>query len=106
MKINSLNVVTPLQLEKVDPQLVAAAKGMEANFLRQMVRTMRSSVPENEETQNNQALQLFRGMLDDHYAEAAAENNGIGIAELIIRHLTGQNPITVQSESLGKTEKN
>lgn len=88
-------MVPALDLRRVDPKLVEAAQGMEANFLKQMLRQMRESVPENEETRSNQAIQLFRGMLDDHYAEETAKVQGIGISEMIVRYLTQQDTVAM-----------
>lgn len=82
--------VVPLDYSRLDKRLVNAARGMEANFMKQMVRTMRNSVQESPETKNNKGLQLFRGMLDDKYADTAANQGGVGIADLIIRHLLEQ----------------
>ena len=100
MKSVSPTGLPQLHMDRVDPRLREAAEGMEANFMKQMVRAMRASVDENEETKNNQAIQLFRGMLDDHYAEQAARQasgGGIGIAEMIVRYLTQQNSVPLES---------
>lgn len=80
--------VPALDMKKVDPRLVEAAQGMEANFLKQMVKVMRDSVPS--EDSDNRAIQLFQGMLDESYAEQTAKSQGIGLAEMIIRHMTQQ----------------
>lgn len=92
--------IRPIDYDRLDPQLVKAARGMEANFLKQMVRSMRNSVPESEESKNNKGLQLFRGMLDDTYAESAAGQGGIGIADLIIRHLLDQSNVAVPEQAV------
>lgn len=90
MRIESQRMVVPqLDLKKIDPALVEAAQGMEANFLKQMIKVMRDSVPAGEDA-DNRAIQLFQGMLDESYADRTARTQGIGIAEMIIRHLTQQ----------------
>ncbi len=81
-----LPTVDPNSLSKESP-LWQAAQGLEANFLKEMVRNMRKTVQESPESQNNRGLQIFRGMLDDHYAETAAKTQGIGLAELIVRQV-------------------
>jgi flagellar protein FlgJ len=63
-----------------------AAEGMEANFLKEMLRNMRKTVPEPD-MENNKGYQVFRGMLDDHYADMAAKTQGIGLAELIVKQV-------------------
>jgi len=70
-----------------DSPLWQAAEGMEANFLKEMLRNMRKTVQEGPEMKNNQGFQIFRGMLDDHYAETAAKTQGIGLAEIIVNQV-------------------
>jgi Rod binding domain-containing protein len=48
---------------------------------------MRKTVPENPDLANSKGYQVFRGMLDDHYAEAAAKTKGIGLAEIIVKQV-------------------
>lgn len=75
---------TPIDRES---PLWQAAEGMEANFLKEMLRNMRKTVQEGPEMKNNQGFQIFRGMLDDHYAETAARTQGIGLAEIIVNQV-------------------
>ena len=72
--------------ERSDP-LREAAEGMEAQFLKEMMRNMRKTVQESPEAKANHGLQVFRGMLDDQYAEKAAKNQGVGLSELIVRQV-------------------
>lgn len=76
--------VAPIDRES---PLWQAAEGMEANFLKEMLRNMRKTVQEGPEMQNNRGFQIFRGMLDDHYAETAARTQGIGLAEIIVKQV-------------------
>lgn len=88
-----MKVERPAHLPSPDPAadrnspLWQAAEGMEANFLKEMLRNMRKTVQESPEMQNNRGYQIFRGMLDDQYAETAAKTQGIGLAELIVRQV-------------------
>ena len=105
-EIKNIPVQLPIDLSRVDPRLIKAAKGFEAHFMKQMVRAMRSTVQESEATRNNKELQLFRGMLDDHYVESVTNVDGIGIAQIIIRHLlerTNSLPTTRTSGNSHKT---
>lgn len=82
----------PIQIQKdlnldKNSELYKAAKGMEANFMKEMLKNMRKTVQESPEMQNNQGYQLFRGMLDEQYAEKATNTQGIGIAEIIVRQV-------------------
>lgn len=78
--------IDPNSLPKEHP-LWEAAQGMEANFMKEMMRNMRKTVQESPEMQNNRGFQIFRGMLDDQYAENAVKTQGIGLAELIVRQV-------------------
>lgn len=87
--------VPPMREAPIDKEspLWQAAEGMEANFLKEMLRNMRKTVQESPEMANNRGYQIFRGMLDDHYAETAAKTQGIGLAEIIVKQvLEMQNP--------------
>lgn len=98
MKIVAPTGLPPLDMNRVDPRLREAAQGMEEQFVLQMLRTMRNSVEESEETKANQSLQLFRGMLDEHYAgQAARQGNGIGIADMVIRYLLQKDSVPLES---------
>ncbi len=76
----------PQQTDRNSP-LWKAAESMEANFLKEMMRNMRKTVQESPEMQNNRGFQLFRGMLDEQYAEKAAATQGIGLTELIVKQV-------------------
>lgn len=78
--------IDPASLPKDHP-LWQAAQGMEANFMKEMVRNMRKTVQESPEMENSRGYQIFRGMLDDQYAEDAVKSQGIGLAELIVRQV-------------------
>lgn len=78
--------VDPNNLPKDHP-LWQAAQGMEANFMKEMVRNMRKTVQESPEMEQSRGYQIFRGMLDDQYAEQAVKTQGIGLAELIVRQV-------------------
>lgn len=76
----------PAAEDKNSP-LWQAAQGMEANFLKEMLRNMRKTIQESPELANSRGYQVFRGMLDDHYAETTAKTQGIGLAELIVKQV-------------------
>jgi peptidoglycan hydrolase FlgJ len=87
MKVGSNPPILPQQpIERSGP-LWEAAQGMEAQFMREMLRNMRKTVQESPETANNRGVQIFRGMLDDQYAERAVKHQGIGLAEVIVRQV-------------------
>ncbi len=87
MKIDRVPAPQVAPSEDRSSPLWQAAQGMEANFLKEMLRNMRKTVQESPELANSKGYQVFRGMLDDHYAETAAKTQGIGLAELIVKQV-------------------
>ena len=87
MKIENTPMPVPPTAEDRNSPLWQAAQGMEANFLKEMIRNMRKTVQESPELANSKGYQVFRGMLDDHYAETTAKTQGIGLAELIVKQV-------------------
>jgi Rod binding domain-containing protein len=79
--------VPVIDREKVPPEIRQAAEGMEAQFLSYMMKVMRESVPKNEMDMENQASEIYRGMMDDAFAEKAAHVGGAGIADTIIAYM-------------------
>lgn len=94
--------------QKTESPLREAAEGMEANFMKELIRNMRNTVGESEEDKNNKTLQIFRGMLDDEYAEKAAKTNSIGLADVIERQVKdmeqSQNGARPQVRELNKND--
>lgn len=88
MKIDKAQVPSPAApAEDRNSPLWQAAQGMEANFLKEMMKNMRKTVRESPELEGSAGYTTFRGMLDDHYAESAAKTQGIGLAELIVKQI-------------------
>jgi Rod binding domain-containing protein len=71
----------------VDPQIRAAAEGLEAMFLNTMMQAMRGTVQESEYSLENPATKIYRGMLDSEIAEKTARTNSVGLADQIIAYL-------------------
>ncbi len=87
MRIEKTQVPPPTVAEDRNTPLWEAAQGMEANFLKEMMKNMRRTVQESPELEGSPGYTTFRGMLDDHYAESAAKSQGIGLAELIVKQV-------------------
>ena len=87
-----------IQTDDVDPKLLDAARGMEANFIHMLLKNMRKTVQESDETKNNHGLQIFRGMLDEQYANIGANTGGIGLADLIVRQLLEMSGKAVEAD--------
>ncbi len=69
---------------------IAAAQGMEAIFVNQMIEEMRKSVPENEVVPRSYAEKVYQSMLDQEYAEILSGTGQFGIAEQVLAEITGQ----------------
>lgn len=87
MRIEKQMLPQPAPEVNKNSPLWQAAESMEANFLKEMLKNMRKTVQESPEMANNRGYQIFRGMLDEQYAETAAKSQGIGLAELIVKHV-------------------
>lgn len=71
-----------------EKKLQSAAQMYEQHFLNEMVRAMRKTVPESEESPTGSfAQKIFREQLDDQYVKAWADKGGIGLAQLIYDQL-------------------
>jgi flagellar protein FlgJ len=88
--VSPTKTVPHVDRTKVDPQLVKAAEGMEAMFLDYMMKVMRQTVPKNEMDLESPATEIYRGMMDSEYAQKAAHQGGVGLADQIIAYLDAQ----------------
>lgn len=69
-------------------ELRRGAEGMEAILVRQVLKAMRSTIPEPEGEEDifgeaSHATQMFKQMMDDELADKIANNSEFGIAEKI-----------------------
>lgn len=72
---------------KADPQVRAAAEGMEAMFLDYLMKTMRQTVPKSDMDLESPATEIYRSMQDSDSAQRAAKAGGVGLADQIIAYL-------------------
>ncbi|MCB0393025.1 MAG: rod-binding protein [Bdellovibrionales bacterium] len=70
-----------------DPNVLKAAKMYEEQFLREMVRAMRSSVPDGGLVKKSMGENIFQGQLDDQYVESWTDRGGVGLGDLIYEHI-------------------
>ena len=81
--------LTPAQAAAKAEQRAAlekAAKGFEAIFVRQLVGSMRTA-SQGESIDGSSAVDQFQEMSDAHMAENLASNDGLGIAQLLLKSL-------------------
>jgi flagellar protein FlgJ len=64
---------------------VEAIRGFEEMFLNEMMKTMRKTVPESEES--SQAKSLWRERFDSEIAHRIAETGGIGLSKMLEQRL-------------------
>lgn len=125
------NIRQPLTPEQQDQKLQDVAKLYEKQFLREMVKQMRTTVGEGGFIEKNQAEKIFSQQLDEQYVENWGDQGGIGLAKVIHEQLLDrlgpalgirprpqrpmgpikideknqiQNPIKMQNSSPGKAQ--
>ncbi len=77
----------PLTPEEQDQKLQNVAKLYEKQFLREMMKQMRSTVTEGGFMPANNAEKIFREQLDQEYVEKWGDRGGIGLADMIHKQL-------------------
>jgi len=100
MEISSTQQAVPPQ-KALKPQGGAAdkeraavkkvAQEFEALFVTMMLKSMRSTVGEDQVTGGGRGEETFRSLLDQEYATAASRGGGIGLAQVLERELLRQN---------------
>lgn len=73
--------------EKVKAQFREVSDMYEKHFLRELMKSMRSSVPEGGLVKVNSAEKLFREQLDNEYVETWGQKGGIGLSDMIYNDL-------------------
>lgn len=102
--------VKPVSAPPTDPKALAAekerqaarkvAREFEAMFVGMMLKSMRSTVPENSLT-GGHAEQIYRDMLDQEYAAAIASQRQLGLAQQLENQLIRQNQVRPPANSGG-----
>jgi len=72
---------------KIDAKLRDASKMYEKQFLREMVKAMRSTVNYSEMSKPGYAEKIYQNQLDNQYAENWGETGGIGLSKLIFEQI-------------------
>ena len=101
------------QAEKKDPKVWGAAQLYEQQFLREIVKAMRRSVPESELVPTSMGERIYREQLDDQYVDQWSQKGGVGFADLVYDHIMErfirpsrmerpQNPIPIEKAKVLK----
>ncbi len=78
-----------------DRELRDACKDFEAILLRQLLSTMRKSIPKSEFFGNSHARDMYQSLQDEALADQLTSGRGTGLGEVLYRQLSGQNRRTV-----------
>ncbi len=70
-----------------DPKKMEAARMFENQFVRQMIREMRKTVPQDGMEPESMASGIFKDQLDDQYADKWVDNGGIGLGDIVYQQL-------------------
>ena len=70
-----------------DAKLREVAELYEEQFLREMVKAMRGTVPEGGLVKTSQGEQIYREQLDQNYVEQWGKRGGLGLQEIIYKQL-------------------
>lgn len=73
--------------DRRDPRLLDAARMYEKQFLREMVKAMRTTVMESDFVEHSQGEKIFREQLDDQYVEQWGNTGGVGLADVIYQNI-------------------
>jgi len=71
---------------KDDKAVRAVAQQFEATFIQEMMRTMRQSTIKSDLMESN-GVETFEGMFDKEVAMQIAKRGGMGVADLMVKHM-------------------
>lgn len=91
MKLTNMSNRLPVpQQQTPEQQLREVAELYEKNFMREMYKAMRGTVPENTLVKTNQAEKIFQEQLDDKYIDQWSARGGVGLADIIYKDLVAK----------------
>lgn len=90
MRINSAmqNQLPTLSNNKDDKELKKACKDFEAIFFNQILKSMRKTVTKTDLFGSQKEEEIFQDMMDAEVSKTAAQQNSIGIADMLYRQLS------------------
>src|SRR4051812_46117802 len=94
----------PAEVKTTEEKFREVAELYEKHFMREMVKAMRSTVPESGLIQANQAEKIFREQLDDNYVDKWSERGGVGFADVIYKQLMDRYGSVLQKQKLGRPQ--
>ena len=85
-------------------KLHATAKQFEAIFVRQMLAAARKTDFGGEDVFGSQAMDTFRQLQDEHFADVTADTGKLGLATIIEAQMARYLPIQATPAESGKAE--
>jgi flagellar protein FlgJ len=85
-----LKEITPKADTDKEAKLKKACNDFEAIFLKQMLTTMRKSVPKSGLFNDGFANDMYQSMADDQLARDLAHDSSMGIGDILYRQISGQ----------------
>lgn len=70
-----------------DKKLKEASQLYEKHFLKELVKAMRKTAPQSSFTKPSMAEKIYKQKLDEEYVEKWGDREGIGLADMIYRHV-------------------
>lgn len=80
-----------------DTKLKEMCKEFEQYFVKEMYKSMKKTINYDNFMGYSQGEEIFSDMLDDKYAESAAENGSLGLAKMLYNQLKTQNSSKVDN---------
>ncbi len=81
------NGMTPPEPKSIQTKFREVSDLYEKQFMREMVKAMRSTVQDSGFVKTNQAEKIFREQLDDSYVDKWSEKGGVGFSDIIYDQL-------------------
>ena len=85
-----IKTITSKTAADKEAKLQKACKDFEAIFIKQMLTTMRKSVPKSGLFNDGFAKDMYQSMADDQLAKEMAHSKGMGISDVFYKQLSGE----------------
>lgn len=77
---------------RAERELRAAAAEFESLFINQMMKSMRDTIAKSELFHGGNAEEIYTSMLDAELSKSMARSGGIGLADMLLKQLSSQEP--------------
>lgn len=94
----SLNKLRLQAKQSPDQALKAAAQQFETVFLNMMLKSMRDATPQDGAFDSEQT-KMFTGMLDQQLAQSMASSRSVGLADIMVKQLSRNQPVSAPATS-------